>query len=67
MKKKDIAARLAATTDLTPFQAADELDTAIYTVLKNMRKHGPSRPTALQRLIQQGEMPPDPKGRRATS
>lgn len=67
MKKKDLTERLAETAKVPAAAAADELDSAIHSVLKSMRKHGPSRPNALQRLIEEGECSPDPKGRRASS
>lgn len=67
MKKKDLAERLAQTAKVPPALAADELDSAIHSVVKSMRKHGPSRPNALQRLILEGNCALDPKGQRASS
>ena len=67
MKKKELTELMAEQAHLAPAEAADELDNAIHGVLKNMRKHGPSRPNALQRLINEADCAPDGKGKRATS
>jgi hypothetical protein len=67
MKKRELTERLAAIGGVTPEVAADELDTAIHRVLKNLRKPGPSRPNALQRLIEQAQSTLENRGWRKAS
>jgi hypothetical protein len=67
MRKKDIAERLAQQTKKTAGAAADELDDAISSVLKNLRHRQRPAPNALQRLIEEAKPEPGKKGRHAKS
>ncbi len=56
MKKKELAARLAKQTRQSKGAAADELDQAIHSVLKNLRDPEHQKPNALQRLIEEASV-----------
>jgi nucleoid DNA-binding protein len=67
MNKKELAQKIAEQTNVTPGEAADELDQAIHDVLNNLRGRRRRSPTALQRLIEEAKAPRVPKRRNAKS
>jgi hypothetical protein len=55
MQKKDLTERLAKEAHLPQAIAADELDDAIHSVLRNMRNPEKAKPSPLLRLIREAE------------
>jgi hypothetical protein len=67
MRKKELAERLAKQTQQSEGAAADQLDEAIYRVLKNLRHPESPKPSALQRLLEEANRTPGEKRRQAKS
>jgi nucleoid DNA-binding protein len=55
MRKTDLAVRLAEDSNLSPAEAADQIDTILYRIMKRIRK---GRPAVLPGL---GRFKPGPK------
>ncbi len=65
MEKKELAQKLADENQIPAADAADELDTALHHLVRNLRNHERLRPSALQRLMEEAGYTADPKKRHA--
>lgn len=67
MRKKELTERLARATRQSKAAAADQLDEAIYNILKNLRRGESPKPSALERLLDEADPASGEKGRHAKS